>query len=68
METVRLSEAGIQIEMVDVTPDEVEKLRVCFTKLINAQVHRMKNGKVILHFDGDGNFRKLEVHHTIWNK
>jgi len=67
-QAVRLSEAGIQIEMKDVTPEELEKLQACFIKLINAQVHRLKNGKMILHFDRDGTMRKVEVHQTIWDK
>lgn len=67
-QVVQLSNGGIQIEMKDVTQAELEKLRTCFTKLINAQVHRMKNGKMILHFDNCGELRKVEVHQTIWNK
>jgi len=67
-QAIRLSDAGIQIEMKDITPVELEKLRLCFTKLITAQVHRLKNGNVTLHFDSDGTMRKVEVHQTIWDK
>ena len=63
---VVLARGGIQIEMDNVLPAELEKLRNYFTQLINAQIHRIDNGKVVLHFQ-TGVLRKIDVEKTVWS-
>lgn len=63
-----LVKGGINIEMANVLPGELKKLQKYFTQLINLQIHRFRNGKMILHFDNDGTLRKIDVEKTIWGK
>ena len=64
----QIAKGLISIEMDNILPAEVKKLRNYFTLLVEAQIHRMRNGKVILHFDSEGNLMKIEVQRTTWKR
>ena len=59
---------GMNIEVVNASLKEIEKLRDIFVELIQAQVHRIKGGKMILHFDEMGNMRHIEIQKVVWKK
>jgi len=56
---------GINIEMANILPTEIKRLEQVFGKLIEAQVHRIGNGKVTLHFQ-KGKLRHIDVTRTYW--
>ena len=58
----------LNLEMTNIYPEEIKKLRDYFTQLIDLQIHRFKNGKIILHFDNDGNLRQIDVEYIKWRK
>lgn len=60
-----ITKGGINIEMTNICPKETEKLRYIFTQLIQVQVHRIKGGRAVLHFDGDGNMRRIEIQRIV---
>lgn len=66
--TTTLAKGMIELEMVNVLPEEIEKLRNYFIQLIDIQIHRFKNGKIILHFDSEGNLMQIEVQKIAWKK
>lgn len=68
METLTTGKIGFEIEMKDITPKELSALTDYFVKLTQLQIHRFKNGKVIMHFDSQGELQKIEMQHTAWKK
>ena len=62
-----ISKAKIEIELENIPPKEVAKLRDYFIRLTQAQIHRFGPGKIILHFDKDKNLRKIERHDIPWS-
>lgn len=67
-ETIQKGVVGIQLEMTGVTPQEIAKLNGYFVRLVEAQVHRMKNGSMTLHFDSDGNLSDIDINRKIWKR
>ena len=63
-----LSKGAINIEMNNVTPPEIKKLRDYFIQLTELQIHRFKNGKIILHFDNKGDLMKIDVERIAWKR
>jgi len=61
MPNVFLVKGGINIEMVNVSSEELEKLRQIFVELIRVQIHRIKGGKAILNFDEKGDYRGVQI-------
>lgn len=66
--SIILTKRGINIEMENVTMPEMLKLRDYFTQLIQLQIHRFKNGKVILHFDNKGDLMKIDIEKIAWKR
>ena len=61
-----LKKGVINLELKDIEKKDMKKLTDIFITLIDNQVHRIRNGKVTLHFDGEGKFRKLVVESVLW--
>lgn len=62
----QITAGRIELDMLNITPEETEKLRDYFVRLAEAGIHRIENGKVILHFQ-TGNLRKIDIEKTIWS-
>ena len=58
----------INIELENISLKEVKKLRNYFVRLTQAQIHRIKNGKLILHFDNKGDMRRVVIEKVMWDK
>lgn len=63
-----LAKGRIELDLTNILPDEIIKLRNIFTQLTEYQIHRFRNGKIILHFDHDGELRRIDTEKTLWKK
>ena len=66
--TLSTGKIGIEIEMENITAKEVMTLKDYFVQLAELQIHRFKNGKVILHFDNNGDLQKIEMQKIAWKR
>ena len=62
-----LSKGILKMEMDNIEEDDMKKLEEYFTNLINVQIHRFTNGKMILHFDNTG-LQKIEIDKFVWKR
>ena len=63
---IQITGGGINIEVSNILPEEVKRLEQCFIKLIEAQIHRIGNGNVTLHFQ-QGKLRHIDIQTRVWN-
>lgn len=60
--------ARLLFELEGASPTSVEKMREGIQTLIAQQVFGIKNGKVILNFDSEGNLQEIEFNYKKWRK
>jgi hypothetical protein len=65
--TLQTGKIGIEIEMKNITPKEVLTLRDYFLQLAQLNIHRFKNGKLIMHFDEKG-LNIIDVKKRVWKR
>ena len=63
-----LSKGILEMEMKNITTPEMNKLRDYFVQLAELQIHRFKNGKIIMHFDNEGELMKIDVERVAWKR
>jgi len=53
----------------DLSPADIERIREIFVALIQTgSLTGVRGGQTILHFDGDGEFQKIEIKYFPWAK
>lgn len=53
----------------NITPAEVERIREIFVALIQTgSLTGVRGGQTIIHFDGQGEFQKIEIKYFPWAK
>lgn len=60
--------ASLLFELEGVSPALVEKMREGIQTLIQQQIFGVRNGKVILNFDPEGNLQEIEFNYKKWRK
>jgi len=62
-----LTKGILKMEMDNIEEADMKKLEEYFIELINVQIHRYRNGKMILHFDNTG-LQKIEIDKLVWKR
>ena len=68
--TTTIAKGLLNLEMTNIYPEEIEKLRNYFVQLIEPpiEIHRFKNGKIIMNFNDKGLLMNIEVQYIPWKR